>query len=159
MIIKVSERPERYINTDNVEVIDFPTSVNHCLLSFRSGRQMKITENAGRLALTLLEANDALLDESDPTNALMGKSATPIPPGLMSRIAQFLRDECPNGSGIMDLTLVFSEVMKSDTELSEALDALVAERVIVFVEDQQRYFHATNVRRTAIAPDSSVQDF
>lgn len=155
MFFKVSDNPERYVNTDTIELVFFPTA-NTCQLEFKSGRSVKIHESTGRALLEFSETNASALD-FDPNNsdAQFGRPPTPASLPLTSRIAQQLRDSAPNGMMLIDLVMTFET---SDNELSTALDTLQAERVIVFIDTPSpgRYYHATNVPR--ITPLDHNQD-
>ncbi len=143
MFFKVSDNPERHVNTDNLELIFFPAP-NTCQLEFRSGRSVKVHANTGRALLEFTEANASALDfDPDDNSAQAGRPPAPASLPLTSRIAQQLRDGAPNGMAIMDLILTYDV---PEGELIAALDSLVAERVVIFVDSPApgKYYHASN---------------
>lgn len=153
MFFKVSESPERYVNTELIESVSFgrlsgrPLADNRkgCVIAFHSGRSMEVSDSAGRLLMEFQESNTSLLDED-----VKGEAMQPDKPLLTSRIAQHLRDSAPNGMMLMDLVMMFET---SDNELTAALDTLQAERVVVFIDTPSpgRFYHVTNAPR-ATAP-------
>lgn len=161
MFIKVSDKPEQFINTDKIETLTFFDNI--CQIVFLDGRAIKIKESAGRGILQFAESNDSLVDDDAPENfaALDGQPARPgvlarrIPTAapLTSRLAQFLRDNAPNGAALMDLVMEF-EV--EENQLSDAIQTLKAEKVIT-LDDRQipsRYYHVSNApgRNAAAEP-------
>lgn len=154
MFIKISDNPERYVNTSNVEVVTFgrrkrqdgPPGAPSCFLEMRSGRQVTVSDNAGRTLLEFSESNSALLEDFEP-GPTTGTSPGPAASSpLTSRLAQHLRDGAPNGAALMDLVMSFPG---NDAELPTALENLQAERVVVKIAGSQdaldRYYHASNV--------------
>lgn len=164
LLIKISDNPERYVNTDLIEVVTFGRQIpirrrngadgvhNGALLDFRSGRTIPISDNAGRVLIEFAEANSAFIEDTNATPGVIStERATPIGGNelpLKSRIAQYLRDESPNGAMIMDLVMKFPG---KDTEIPVALAELQKERVVMLVTD--RYYHASNAPREVVAPD------
>jgi len=153
MFIKITYSPERFANTDNIELISFGrltgrqlTHTTACILEFRSGRTLEVSEQAGRALLEFTEANQSLIEDNDiiapgvraidHTNSAV--SASP----LTSRIAQHLRDSALNGLSFIDLTLLFN--ITEEALLNEAIATLTQEKVIAFFPGISRYYHVSN---------------
>lgn len=164
MFIKISDSPERYINTDNVEVVSFGRLMRSqgggqqraaCTLDFRSGRTIPISEAAGRVLIEFTEGNSAFLEDNTTPGVISTERATPVGGNeapIKSKLAVFLRDEAPHGAMIMDLVMKFPG---RDSEIPVALDELQEEKVVTLVED--RYYHATNAPREQ--PAIAVEGF
>jgi hypothetical protein len=162
MLIKVSDSPERYVNTDLVEVVTFGRNLryrkgqetiphNGAILDFRSGRTIPISDAAGRALIEFAEGNSAFIDSPEIPGQISIERATPVGGNaapLKSKIAQFLRDEAPHGVMIMDLIMKFPG---QDTDVPIALAELQEERV-VFLIDDERYFHASHAPRRMHEP-------
>ncbi len=131
MFIKVQDKPERFVNTDNIEIITF--SDNRCVIYFQSNQSVKISESAGRGLLEFTEANQSLMTEPD---AFTQHS------NLRTQLAQHLRDNAPAGIGLTDLAFIFNTA--TDKELITALDELREEKVIVWDKQTSKFYHATN---------------
>lgn len=157
MFIKISDKPERYVNTDNIEVLSFDRDIpthgggktKGCIIDFKSNRAIPVSDAAGRVLLEFADANTAFEEYEPPTSGVKGKKGKePTPPvaPLPSRIAQHLRDGAPNGAVLIDLVMMFPG---NDAEIPAALDTLQAERVVMKVsgdaEILDRYYHASNV--------------
>lgn len=154
MFIKVAEHPERFVNTEQIEVVTF-LRVGGCALDFRSGRALKVSDNAGRVLLEFVQSNQALLEDDIALPAITGGKDEPVEIStakistdarLRSRVAQYLRDGAPNGVKFIDLALAMET---TEDALTEALDALITERVVVLNGGNDdapfpRYFHVTN---------------
>lgn len=157
MFIKISDRPERYVNTDNIEVLSFERDIptrnggkaKGCIIDFKSNRAIPISDAAGRVLLEFADTNTAFEEyESSPSLTKSGRSKKPVQPSapLQSRVAQYLRDSAPNGTTFMDLVMQFSG---QNAELPTVLEALQTEHVVVKVsgddEALDRYYHSSNI--------------
>ena len=148
MFFKVSDRPLRYVNTDNIEVINFNGKTRGgqaaCILDFRSGRTIPIPDAAGRALIEFAEGNSAFIDDT-PGPSVGATAEQPVTAApLKSKIAQYLRDEAPNGAMLMDLVMKFPG---KDAEVPEAINELQTEKVVMLVTD--RYYHAQHAPRPA----------
>lgn len=170
MLIRVSTDPnnELYLNTDHVRSIAFRCKVceiikephqhiTYCyvdLIGHSPNKPLHITEDAGRLILMLIEANDSLLDHNTLTPVITSPALIPpgpafVPPdthfpqaSLTTRIAQLLRDTWKHAS----LNLIMAALNTHDAqEVLNALNQLIAEKVVISLDKDGdiSYYHAS----------------
>lgn len=161
MLVRVSNSPnsELYLNTDQIRSVAFRCVVCtlthephqhivNCyidLIGHSPKKPLQIAEDAGRLILMLVDANDALLDHtaSDITSqALASPGATMPRASLTTRIAQLLRDTWKTAG--LDQIMIALNTHDASAVLT-ALDQLVAEKVVLVKDGDgdTLYYHAS----------------
>jgi len=135
MFFKVSDAPERYINTDRIELIDFITQsagrAQACTIYFTSKQSLIISDSAGRALLEFAHTNTAY-DESIDDNKNM--------PSLKTHIAQLLRDSLTGGANTTDLLSL--NLTENPADFYRVLQELLEEHVIFADPERAIYYHA-----------------
>lgn len=146
MLIKV--RDNFYLNSDRIDSIAFYESEQEYISLYQRGTDLfngpcaivvsgacayQISQDAARYVLAMMEVKDALITDSAPAQV-----------NLKSRIAVLLRDTWQGPS----LTFLHAVLEDEISEIETALEALIAEQVVIAIPEgdcaELAYYHKSS---------------
>lgn len=140
LIVNTDHVVKIYVNDLVAEPMPIPSNPpfqGDAFLCYQDGTRDTVSRNALSVLLDLLEVSQAFVFDPKPEDFVQP---------LTSKLAQILRDECPNGAALIDLVALTDE---QDTwTIFDALITLATEHVVVRTRAQDgqkiHWYHASH---------------